>query len=778
MTCWIIKNRSSLSHSSINDLLSILISYGFNFPKDTRTLLDTPKTCKLSSIAGGEYKHFSISQSLKKLLKNNVNFSATTIKVEINIDGLPLTKSSTSQFWPILMLVDYDGCQSHNPFIVGLYHGYSKPTNIDEYLREFISEFKGIEKQGLYLDNGIKGHTGYSSCTKCTQEGEYINGRVIFPELNAPLRTDETFCNKVDEEYHQWLSPFEELSIGLVTGIPLDYMHLVCLGVMKCLVLFWIKGRQDVRISNNFLPNMQDNINKIKKHLPKEFARYPRSLTEVDCFKASEFRQLLLYTGPYILANLLSKTQYIHFLTLHVAIPSDLLNYFVCHFGDLYGQYVSHNVHNLIHLPNDCRRHGCLDNISSFKYENILYKMKKMVKCSRYPLQQIVNRFEEIEMLKTPHKNIGPKLESALQFGKSDDKDCYKRLVLKNLILTTSEKDNCVILTDSTAVVVDCIYKDKQNMIKIQGRKCIIVGPLYENPCNSLEIFNMCVVQEMPHVMPHAQKTFLISDIKHKCMKLPKGDNLFILLWTVVQFKQDGEEENHEVSVVPLKWLIKKEDGIYCYWPMSYQDAINYEKKVEESNSSTDEYQSQRKKKPKQNRDFVEMESSSDSDICIPLPPKLRKENVFDAIQISSPVANEGESHNTSSDDTRSITSTELMPPPPPPINATDMIVERTNEDIENAEIIFDNAATVPETQNWDIQISTNDHITVKLDQILKQTVENRILLERVMMNCISNSGSCDTGPLHYDTVPSPFKAYSDLSTYDEKLNQRTCKIN
>nr|CAI5868152.1 unnamed protein product [Callosobruchus analis] len=221
-----------------------------------------------------------------------------------------------------------------------------------------------------------------------------------------------------------------------------------------------------------------------------------------------------------------------------------------------------------------------------------------------------------------------------------------------------------------------------------------------------------------------------------------------------------------------IYWPVSHNDPLIHFFIVSYKDAINYEKKVEESNSSTDEYQSQRKKKPKQNRDFVEMESSSDSDICIPLPPKLRKENVFDAIQISSPVANEGESHNTSSDDTRSITSTELMPPPPPPINATDMIVERTNEDIENAEIIFDNAATVPETQNWDIQISTNDHITVKLDQILKQTVENRILLERVMMNCISNSGSCDTGPLHYDTVPSPFKAYSDLSIYDEKLSE------
>nr|CAI5851926.1 unnamed protein product [Callosobruchus analis] len=61
------------------------------------------------------------------------------------------------------------------------------------------------------------------------------------------------------------------------------------------------------------------------------------------------------------------------------------------------------------------------------------------------------------------------------------------------------------------------------------------------------------------------------------------------LLWTVVQFKQDGEEENHEVSVVPLKWLIKKEDGIYCYWPSSNK-ARKYIKKASEPNSTWRQY--------------------------------------------------------------------------------------------------------------------------------------------------------------------------------------------
>jgi hypothetical protein len=50
-------------------------------------------------------------------------------------------------------------------------------------------------------------------------------------------------------------------------------MHLVCLGASAKLL-------------------------KIKYYIPREFSRLPRNLSDVDRFKATEFRQLLLYTGP------------------------------------------------------------------------------------------------------------------------------------------------------------------------------------------------------------------------------------------------------------------------------------------------------------------------------------------------------------------------------------------------------------------------------------------------------------------------------------------------
>jgi hypothetical protein len=53
-------------------------------------------------------------------------------------------------------------------------------------------------------------------------------GRWIFENFDAHLRTDESFRQKSDAEYHQRDSPFEDLDIDMVRTFALDYMHLVC----------------------------------------------------------------------------------------------------------------------------------------------------------------------------------------------------------------------------------------------------------------------------------------------------------------------------------------------------------------------------------------------------------------------------------------------------------------------------------------------------------------------------------------------------------------------
>jgi len=71
---------------------------------------------------------------------------------------------------------------------------------------------------------------------------------MTYPGLDTPLRTNETFRNKTDEDYHKGDSPLIRLPINIVEIVLLDYMHNVCLGVVKGLIEMWVKGNKQVRL--------------------------------------------------------------------------------------------------------------------------------------------------------------------------------------------------------------------------------------------------------------------------------------------------------------------------------------------------------------------------------------------------------------------------------------------------------------------------------------------------------------------------------------------------
>ena len=146
----------------------------------------------------------------------------------------------------------------------------------------------------------IKSYSGYHGCDKCIQSGVW-NGKMTFPEIDATLRTDASFDEMRDEEHHKGPSPFAGTQIQMVSQFPIDYMHLVCLGVMKRLLLLWMKGPLKCRLGSRIISNISEGLLALKDNIPSEFARKPRSLYETDRWKATEFRQFLLYTGPVVL---------------------------------------------------------------------------------------------------------------------------------------------------------------------------------------------------------------------------------------------------------------------------------------------------------------------------------------------------------------------------------------------------------------------------------------------------------------------------------------------
>lgn len=109
-------NRHRIAKTAINDLLGILISSGIDsIPKNHRTLQKTPTNLEINTVAGGHYWHNGLEKCLMQIfckLDRDIEIS-----LNFNIDGLPLYKSSTIAFYPILAAIHGMHTQNENNFL-------------------------------------------------------------------------------------------------------------------------------------------------------------------------------------------------------------------------------------------------------------------------------------------------------------------------------------------------------------------------------------------------------------------------------------------------------------------------------------------------------------------------------------------------------------------------------------------------------------------------------------------------------------------------------------
>ena len=102
LASWATKNNCR--RDAVNELLKILRRHGHDsLPKDARTLLQTPRQVLAVNKCGGQYIYLGIAKGIMNVLSSNPSFCAesTNIELVVNIDGLPLFKSSCIEMWPI-----------------------------------------------------------------------------------------------------------------------------------------------------------------------------------------------------------------------------------------------------------------------------------------------------------------------------------------------------------------------------------------------------------------------------------------------------------------------------------------------------------------------------------------------------------------------------------------------------------------------------------------------------------------------------------------------------
>lgn len=393
-----------------------------------------------------------------------------------------------------------------------------------------------------------RGHSGYMSCTKCYSEGTFKENRICFPGTEGfRLRTDTLFRLKDQESHHTNTSILEEIpGLDMVHSFPLDYMHLVCLGVMKKLINnLWLGGTPPYKLANLQVQQISSMHLSFAKLISSEFTRKPRSLSEIKRWKATELRCFLFYTGAVVLKDHVDSAIYVNFLSLHVALTllsknvnvqyaKYLLKYFVNTFATLYGeQHISHNIHNLLHIADDVNIFGSIENFAAFPYENNMLFLKKLVRKGDQPLQQIVNRIYEqkntsssmaknnkndkFPLVKGEHAR-GPLIENV--FGIKQFENIYLK---KFQLSSSSESNNCCMLKDKNIINIKNIisYNDK---VQIIGQKFRTLEDFYESPCKSskLGIF-------LASNMGGPLELWELSEICEKYVKLPYK-NKYVLI--------------------------------------------------------------------------------------------------------------------------------------------------------------------------------------------------------------------------------------------------------
>ncbi|XP_022177327.1 uncharacterized protein LOC111038505 [Myzus persicae] len=548
---WAIKHN--VTEVCLSDLLVGLKSNvdGLSkLPSDARTLLKTNIVFEKSIVEPGSYIHFGLEMQLRRLISNSPSANnIQDLKLLLNIDGLPLFKSSAGQVYPILIVIMNVPQLKNVVFPVGIYYGMRKPNNMFDFLNPFINELVDLMTNGLIIELGnkisvkligmccdapakkdllgIKGHGGYNSCTKCTVHGRTIERRRTFADLDCPLRTNYDFINWVDVNFRQLDTPLVRIpDFDFVKSIILDFMHLVCLGVMRTMLLIWCNGELPHKLSRQLIERVSDFMKNNRRNLPVEFVRQPRELKYLLRFKATEYRSFLLYLGPVALKGVLSDDKYINFLTLHVAISillnpksclkpdlteyaRKLLRHFVQNFNNLYGEmFITHNFHGLIHLTDDVEYFGTildsitLDTISAFPFENYLQTIKKMIKGNNKPLEQIGKRLGQIFSIHLPFSSTAdksnfPKFKNAHSNGPLPV-HCsglqYSTVIFSNFTIKILPPNNCCGTKKGDIIIVENIcYSTELNCYVIVGRTFLNKNDFFKKPCksSSLGIFEV-----------------------------------------------------------------------------------------------------------------------------------------------------------------------------------------------------------------------------------------------------------------------------------------------
>ena len=523
----------NVTHTAVDALLSLLRDNGLEtLPKSATSLLGTVHCVSkdFKQLGSGLYWYRGVKKYLETYFTPEmacVVDGQKSVKLDIFVDGLSPYKAPTkkAELWPIAGRIVCAGFKT-KPFVIALWCGPKKvPDSLEEFLIPFVTECKELMK-GFVLKGTtymlvlrhvigdaparawlkqVKQHGSKASCERCNIRGIWLSNRVVFdPNSLGELRTNESFTNRTDGEYHLAdRSPLEEIVHDMILQFPLDRLHLLDLGAVRRIIKFLLEPKaSSIKLKPALIARLDWFMSKLLPFFPSEFRRKPKSICDFRIYKGSEFKRILQYDGILVFYFLTMNAKeyegvYQCFLMLSCAarILSDedlchqyvgdarqLLKGFVNYSESVFGDhFVVYNIHHLLHLADDCGIHGVLDGFSAELYESYLGRMKRWLRAPGRTITQIVARTLEHEKNHTTERYLRNFNEARLtmpnESGCSDGLcgEMYSKFETDDFAIVASlpvHTDNCCITKSGEVIIV-------QNIVKV-GEIIYFVGKQFE----------------------------------------------------------------------------------------------------------------------------------------------------------------------------------------------------------------------------------------------------------------------------------------------------------
>ncbi|XP_028418236.1 uncharacterized protein LOC114543472 [Dendronephthya gigantea] len=386
------------------------------------------------------------SARLYQELVDNHNLSNNDLTLTWNTDGIPVFESSRYSIWPIQSSVNElpPHLRGKHVLLNGLWFGNQKPA-MNTFLKPFVEDCKNLETNGFLNQDELqprkvyamvlsadsparaivkncKQFNGDSGCDWCEFPGETI-ANAHPPTRYYPYRGPPKKRTKRKQMRYTLQSIEENVVvkgvkgpsvIGIlptfnpVRGVAVDYMHCVCLGVMRQFLNLWMDSKQNDQLY--YIGRREAEIDErlLAINAPSEISRAPRSITDRPHWKASEWRAFIFYSLVVlhgILPHVFLKHLFLFVYGVYCLLGDSIdehtissaevsLTKFVIETEELYGlKRCSFNVHQLVHLAQSVRDCGPLWSSSTFVFESNNHLLHKMFHGTQHVPKQIVETF-------------------------------------------------------------------------------------------------------------------------------------------------------------------------------------------------------------------------------------------------------------------------------------------------------------------------------------------------------------------------------------------------